>query len=403
MSRLALEAAIERARREATTGDATRFHVELQAIQTLDRAGQAPTTELRMLELVARARQADTASVDRLLDAMRPIAPSDWRQIRAWLVGAPEMEQPLYADFVRNLDRLVRLRTSPMTASRLTPILGTILVCSAITLAILSWRLSPVPPEDSASAVIRAVLEGDAAEFLDAMPAEWRATVLSAGRALAAGSSEVADSQARASIDELSAALTEASRSTGALPLARQLLGPAGSVADLRRLAEGVKLWGESPWLRMTAWGDGTAVAWRPAGEATLVWRTLLRHAPLGSWLPGWFGVDWRAEALSIPPTTVRLTASDEASRTLDAQVGSASWAITAVPVGHRWIPQAMTIEWPRWRVSLEDITKDLQSSADAEESLIASIDATTSWVRAWSDGETPPAPDDSVLPWWVP
>ena len=403
MSDFTLEAAMERARRAAMVGAAADFDAELQGIQTLDRDGSAPMRELRMLELVARARQADLAGVDRILASLEPLAPSDWHRVHGWLIGAPEMAHAAYAEFVRGLDRRQRRRVRVPAMRRITPVLAIALVASAISLLLLAWRLSPLPPEETNLLAIGSVLEARIDALEGAMPAEWASEARAAARALGAHASADAPAKATEAVDRLTKALRDAASSPAAGSLARQLVGPMGSADDLKRLAEGVQAWRGSPWLSIAAWSDGTATAWHPQGDALFAWQVLLRHAPLAAWLPGWFGADFRVDPLQPAAVRVRTVAQEDRSRTLQVQAGSVGWPLPAVRIGRHWTPRTMVDRWSRWQPSLAPDRCDTATAQLVEARMRDGVDAVAAWVQVRSSGQDMPAPDASALPWWVP
>ena len=402
MSDFTLEASFERARRAALAGDPVAFDTELQAIRTLDRYGTAPMRELRMLELVVRARQADLAAVDGLLSSLEPLAPSDWRQLHGWLIGAPEMEHATYAEFVRSLDRRRRQARMP-AARRLTPMLIIALVSSVTALLLLAWRVTPLPATETNRQAIESVLSGRWSDALAALPGAWSDRIGQTCSALAAKASPDMATRTIASVDALSKALEAAADSPLAPSLARQLVGPLGSAEDLRRLARGVQAWRESPWLSVAAWGDGRAASWSPQGEALFAWRTLLRHAPLTAWLPGWFGGDHRVDPLVDSAVSVRDVAREQDACILQVQLGATSWSLTTRRVGRHWVPAGMVDRWSLWQSTLDPATCDAAKTRLAEERLIMGLDAVTAWVNSWIQSSGTPAPALTELPWWVP
>lgn len=403
MSDFTLEAGLERARRAALAGQASAFDAELQAIQTLDRDGSAPMRELRLLELVARARQADLAAVDRVLASLQSLAPSEWRRVHGWLVGAPEMEHEAFADFVRSLDRRLRQRSLGPGARRLTPALAIALAASAAALALLAWRITPLPAEDTNRQAIESVLAGQSKDMESAMPDIWTRRLAETRLAIAAQASPEMAAKTTAAVEALAKALSDAASSPAAGSLARQLMGPLASPNDLTRLAEGVRGWCESPWLSASAWGDGRAMAWSPGGESLLAWRTLLRHAPLTAWLPGWFGGDFRVDPLQDPGVRVRGVAKDQDTRALQVQAGTASWPLTTRRVGRHWVPSGMVDRWTAWQADVDPARWDATRTRNLEERLVAGIEAFTRWIQAWSQGQGTPSPALTDLPWWVP
>lgn len=403
MSEFTMEAAVERARRAALSGQAAAFDSELQAIRTLDRDGTAPMRELRMLELVVRARQANLTAVDETLDALESLAPSEWHQVHSWLVGAPEMEHESFAEFVRSLDRRLRRRTQLPGARRLTPVLTITLVASVTALLLLAWRINPLPAEETNLQVIEGVLTGRFESVEDGLPTAWAAEVMQVRTAIATHASPEMAAKAAASLDALATTLSEAATAPAAGALARQLIGPLAQPSDLKRLAEGVRAWRESPWIAMSAWGDGRAPAWSPGGEALFAWRTLLRHAPLAAWLPGWFGSDFRVDPLQDPGVRVRSVAKDETTRAMKVEAGAVSWPMTARRVGRHWVPSAMVDRWIAWRVDLDPSRCNAAVTRQDEERLVAGVDAVSAWVRSCSRGAGTAAPSSAELPWWVP
>lgn len=403
MSDFTLEASFERARRAAMAGDPAAFDVELQAIRTLDRDGSAPMRELRMLELVTRARQADLTAVDAVLASLEPMAPSDWQRLHGWLVGAPEMEHASYAEFVRSLDRKRRRQTRVPSARRLTPMLAIAMVSSLAALLLLAWRLTPLPAHQTNRQAIEATLSGRWSDAMRALPHAWADRTEQARTALAAHASPEMATRITASMNALDQALDQAADSPRAPSLARQLVGPLGSAQDLRRLARGVKAWRESPWLSMAMWSDDRAADWTPEGDALFAWRTLLRHAPLTAWLPGWFGGDFRVDPLTEPAVSVREVAQEQDARTLRVQVGSSSWPLTTRRVGRHWVPTGMVDRWGLWQVALDPATCDASLARLDEERWIAGLDAVTAWVNSWIQSTGTPAPSLTELPWWVP
>lgn len=403
MSDFTLEAAMERARRAALAGQTTAFDVELQAIRTLDRDGTAPMRELRMLELVVRARQADLTAVDGILDALGSLAPSEWHRVHGWLVGAPEMEHESFAEFVRSLDRRLRRRSRLPGARRLTPVLAIALAASATALLLMAWRFTPLPPEETNLQVIEGVLTGRCESVEDGLPAAWVDRLTQVRTAIAPHASPEMATKATASLDALAKALSEACTAPAAGALSRQLIGPLAQPSDLRRLAEGVRGWRESPWIALSAWGDGRALAWSPSGEALFAWRTLLRHVPLAAWLPGWFGGDFRVDPLQDPGVRVRGVAKDETTRAMKVEAGTVSWPVTARRVGRHWVPSAMVDRWIGWQADLDPSRCNAAVTRQDEERLVAGLDAVTAWIQSWSQGAGTPAPARAELPWWVP
>lgn len=403
MSDFTMEAAVERARRSAVTGDAASLGSQVQGILTLDRDGTAPTRELRMLELVASARLADLAGVDRLLDSLEPLAPSDWRRLHGWLLDAPEMSHAAYADFVRELDRRQRRHHRVPAMRRFTPALAILLAASAISLLLLAWRVSPLPAEESNLLAIEAVLGGRWGALEEALPAAWRNDLNAAAAAVAAHASAQTRGQVTGEVQSLAKAVRDAALSPSGGALARRLIGPMASIDDLRRVADGLAAWSDSPWLHVTAWSDGSAARWQPQGDALFVWRVLLHHAPLGAWMPGWFGADFRVDPLRVPSVRVRPLVREEGARTLQVTIDAGEWPLSTVRVGRHWVPQPLVARWEQDRGSLTPERLNAEVTQRIEAQLAASMRAMTIWVRAWVDGTGPDAPDSSNLPWWVP
>ncbi|MEY2785678.1 MAG: hypothetical protein RL277_1888, partial [Planctomycetota bacterium] len=354
MTSIALSTALERAREAALVGDPASFTEHLRGIESLDRAGEAPTHELRMLALVAAARRADLHQVETLLEQAGTLPLSEWERVRRWLLAAPEMPIPAYAEFVRSLDRRIRKQTTIPAPRRWTPSLAIVLTGALLSLMVLAWRLSPRSPSQSNALAVRAVLAGDPGIVLEQLPSSWQEPCLQAGRLLAAHDSEAAWKSTEAAVDALIAGLHAASGSRSASRIAETLLGPRASRPDLDRVALGLMQWKAAPWLRVAAWGDPASLDWKPEGDALLAWRTALRHMPLGLWLPGWFSTQWQCEPLRGETVTVLRNSGDGARVTLQIVVGGHEWNAPATRVDRCWPPDALIDEWKAMQPRLD-------------------------------------------------
>ena len=171
MTNIVIETAVQHARAVALSGAPDQFDQALEAVVTLDRGGDAPLRELRMLAVVAAARRADLTAVEAALQSVGALAPSDWKSLHQWLLAAPEMQHDAYAAFVRDLDRRMRRSTNRSPARRLTAALAVLLVASCLSLLVLAWRVSARDPADQTQSVITGMLDGQPSTVLAGMPA----------------------------------------------------------------------------------------------------------------------------------------------------------------------------------------------------------------------------------------
>lgn len=403
MSAISLAMAVERARESALTGDAAAFEEHLRSVESLDRAGEAPTSELRMLAIVAAARRADLAEVDRLLAPIDPLPAHEWEQLRRWLLGAPEMQFEAYAAFVRSLDRRVRRKVSIPAARRWTPSIVMVLLGALLSLAILAWRTSAVDAAASNRQAMEAVLAGDAATLLDCVPSTWKARLLAAKDLMAANASPEATASVEKALTELSDALRAAAISPGATRVAETLLGPRATPEQLQNLAASVAEWQHSPWLKLESWSKPEALAWKPSGNAQLAWRTALRHMPLGLWLPGWFSTEWQHAPLQDEQVVVLRTSGDPSRITMQVLVGVREWKTTATRVERFWIPEALQDRWRDLDPRLDASRCTAAQSQACQQALAESLRSIAAWVARLTTNSSAIAPPTNEVPWWVP
>jgi len=343
--------------------------------------------------------------VEAALQSVGALAPSDWKSLHQWLLAAPEMQHDAYAAFVRDLDRRMRRSTNRSPARRLTAALAVLLVASCLSLLVLAWRLSARDPADQTQLAITGVLEGQPNTVLAAMPGAWADQLRVAVRQLSLVPPDQLKAEREATataVAALAKSLQQAATGANAATVAARWIGPNATVAQLQQLAAGFKAMQDSPWLDVTRWnGDGWP--WSPDAAGQFAWRTLLRHAPLGVWMPGLFGADWQCDARATPTVFVHATARSGPTATLLVQVGANSWHTPMVRIGRDWASGAIAERWPTWQPSLEpaactpDIARWLQSSmAQTAASLAA-------WTDRMAAGQDAPAPPVQDIGWWVP
>lgn len=403
MISIALRTAVERAREAALTGDAQTFPEHLRGIQSLDRSRLAPEHELRLLAIVAAARRADLAEVDAKLQAAGSLPNHEWDRVRRWLIGAPEMTIPAYADFVRTLDQRMRRQVKIPPSRRWTPSIAIVLAGALVSLAVLAWRLGAVDGGESNAATIEAVLSGRPDALLQQCPSAWRAELLEAGGLLAAHETSSEWAATQAAIEALSKSLRNAASSPAAVRIAETLIGPRATAQDLGKVAGGVLAWRDAPWLRVGAWSDPATWSWSPSDDARMAWRTALRHMPLGLWLPGLFSVQWRCEPLRETSVTVVRTSGDHSRSSLQAVVGTRDWTIPASRVGRLWVADPLIAQWPSVHATLVPETCTAPRAAACQRSITDVVRAIGAWIDRLSAGSTDPAPSTAEVPWWVP
>jgi hypothetical protein len=403
MTSVSLATAIERARESALTGDAGAFADHLRSVESIDRSGEAPTAELRMLSIVAAARQADLAEVDRLLAKVEPLPAHEWEALRRWLLAAPEMQFDAYADFVRSLDRRIRQRVSIPPARRWTPSIVMVLLGALLSLGILAWRTSMKDPATTTRAAIDAVLQGDPTALLDCLPPEWQDRLLAAKDLLAAQASAEATADIEKALNELSQAIRAAAASPAAGRISETLLGPRGTPQQLNALAASVSEWQHAPWLKLESWSRPDALAWKPSGDARLAWRAALRHMPVGLWLAGWFSAQWQCEPLQEESAVVLRTSGDTRQITLQILVGAHEWKTTASRVNRLWLPEALQDRWLELNPHLDPATCTAARSQDCQKALAESLRSIAAWITRLTTNASEVAPPAKEVPWWVP
>jgi|GEM_PF-2871602 len=405
MTSLVIEAAVERARTSALVGNAAEFNLAFQSVQTLDRDGEAPMHELRMLALVAAARLADLQGVETTLESLQPLSPSDWKRLRHWLVSAPEMQHANYIEFIRELDRRTRQsnRMSPMR--RWTPALAIVLIAACVSLLLLSWRLSPTDPSDDTRQLIIAVLDGSPSEIVNMLPRDWESSLRKAVATLAQTDGtdmHAAHEATNAAMLLLANALRTAAASPQATSIAERLVGPRATAEHLKLLAQGVELLRESPWLNISLWKDGDFWRWKPDTASVFALRTLLRHAPLSLWMPGLFSSEWRCDPRLEYSVFAHETARSGSSTTVRVQIGSNAWFVPTIRIGRRWASIGLDQMWPSWQQFLlpqactASVAQQLQSDCAA---VCASL---SGWIDKLSIGADQASPEVKQIPWWV-
>lgn len=402
MTSIALQTAIERARVAALSGDPATFAELRRGILSLDRDSTAPVRELRMLGVVAAARLADVGAVETGLAALDPIGPRERSTLRAWLLAAPELELPAYAEFVQSLDRRMRQDMAAPPARRWTPALVIVLGGALLSLLLLGWRLTPASPDRAARDAIMAVLDGDATALADALPASWRGQVRQATGALAMHADPTLARETQAAVEQLAAAIEAAARGPAADAVARTLVGPRADGAMLARLAAGVRAINESGWLDPSAWAS-RAWSWRPEGDALLAHRTLLRHLPLGIWATGWFSAGWRCDPLGTQDVAVHPTASAPDQATVVVHVGLDSWPATLARRDRTWVPRSLLERWAAWQEALDPERCTPERTQSLQRSIIASLRAIAEWVGKAGTPAGSSAPASPEVPWWLP
>jgi hypothetical protein len=375
----------------------------LRGVESLDRTGEASAAELRMLSIVAAARRADLAEVDRVLAQVEPLSGPEWEHLRRWLLAAPEMQFSAYAEFVRSLDRRMRRRVSVPPARRWTPSIVMILLGALLSLGILAWRTSALDPSATNQAAIDAVLRGDATELLGALPSAWRSRLRAARDSLAAQASTEATADVEKAILALADALRAAASSPAAARVAETLIGPRGTPAQLQSLAAGVTEWQHSPWLKLETWSRPDALAWKPSGDALLAWRTALRHMPLGLWLPGWFSAQWQCAPQQDERAMVLRTSGDPARITLQVLLGNREWKTTATRVERFWLPEGLQERWRELNPRLDAARCTAAQSQACQRALAESIRPVAAWIARLTANASEVSPAAAELPWWVP
>lgn len=402
MSGIALQTAIERARTAALAGDAASFAELRRGIQTLDRDGSAPARELVMLSVVAAARLADLPGVEQGLASLQPIGPRDWETLRVWLLGAPELSLPAYAEFVQSLDRRLRISVKAPPARRWTPAIAIVLGGALLSLLLLGLRLMPRPPAQVSREAISATLDGAPATLLATLPAEWRTQLREAGERLAPHGEPSLRDATHASMALLARSLDAAATAPGAGRIAARLLGPRADGTHLARLAEGVRRIDDGPWFDPAAWSD-EAWRWSPQGDALLAYRTLLRHLPLGVWATGWFAANWRCDPLATQDVAVHPTASDASQATIVVHIGMESWPATLARRDRTWVPRALLENWGAWAPELSPERCTAERTRALQQSIISTAGALEAWVRSLTQDPDAPPPSATQLPWWLP
>jgi hypothetical protein len=403
LTSVALSTAIERARESALRGDPAAFTEHLRGIESLDRAGEAPSHDLRLLALVAAARRADLREVERTLEQAGSLPASEWDRVRRWLLAAPEMPLPAYAEFVRSLDRRMRKQVKVPPSRRWTPSLAIVLVGSLLSLMVLAWRLSPRSPSTSTALAMRAVLAGDPAITMEQLPSTWQDRCLEAARLLAGHDTSAASQATEAAVDAVIAALHAASGGRAANRIAETLLGPRASGSDLDRVALGLMVWKGSPWLRVSAWGDPATLEWTPTGDALLAWRAALRHMPLGLWLPGWFSPRWQCEPLRGETVTVLRNSGDNSRATLQIVVGGQEWNAATTRIDRCWPPDALIDQWESIQQRLDPSRCTAAQALACQQSMADALQGIAAWIQRMAAGAIEPAPSAQEVPWWVP
>ena len=405
MTNIVIETAVQRARAIALSGAPDQFDEALEAVVTLDRGGEAPLRELRMLSVIAAARRADLTAVDAALQSVGALAPSDWKSMHQWLLAAPEMQHDAYAAFVRDLDRRMRRSTNRSPARRLTSALAALLVASCLSLLVLAWRLSTRDPADQTQLAITGVLDGQPNALLAAIPGAWADELRSAARQLSQLPTDQLNAErdaTTAAVASLTKSLQQAASCANASTVAERWIGPNATTSQLQRLAEGFKAMQDSPWLDVTRWHD-EGWSWSPDTEGQFAWRTLLRHAPLGVWMPGMFGVEWRCDARNTPTVFVHATARKGSIATLLVQAGANSWHTPLVRVGREWACGALVERWPTWQPSLEAAACTPVMARWLQASIAQTANALAAWTDRLAAGEDAPAPPVQDIGWWVP
>lgn len=403
MTSISLATAIERARESALTGDPSAFMDHLRGVESLDRAGEAPAAELRMLSIVAAARRADLAEADRVLVQVEPLSGQEWEQLRRWLLAAPEMQFNAYAEFVRSLDRRMRQRASIPPARRWTPSIVMVLLGTLLSLGILAWRTSAADPAITNRIAIDAVMQGDATALLDALPSAWRSRLLAAKDLLAAQASTEATADVEKSLLALAESLRTAAASPSAARVAETLLGPRGTPQQLQSLATGVTEWQHAPWLKLENWSKTDTLQWKPSGDALLAWRTALRHMPMGTWLPGWFSTQWQCAPLQEEHAMVLRNSGDPARITLQVLLATQEWKTTATRVERFWMPEALQERWRELDPHLDAAQCTAQQSQACQRALAERLRGVAAWIARLMANASDVTPSTKELPWWVP
>jgi len=402
MTTIALQTAIERARATALAGDAAAFAELRRGIATLDRDGEAPVRELHMLGVVAAARLADLPGVDQGLADLQPIAAREWSTLRAWLLGAPELSLPAYAEFVQSLDRRMRQTVKVPPSRRWTPALAIVLAGALLSLLLLGWRLTPAAPERASRDAIVAMLQGDAAAVTAALPGTWGNDLHEAARLLAAHRDPALLDATHAALALLATTLEGAANAPNATRLAERLMGPHADASHLKRLASGVRSIDASPWVDPSKW-EKEAWAWRPTDDALFAHRTLLRHLPLGVWFGGWFSASWRCDPLGTQDVSVNATADDATQATIVVQIGMDSWPATLARRERSWVPRTLLEHWGAWQPQLAPERCTADRTHALQQAIVTAARTLEEWVRTAATDADAPLPPALQLPWWVP
>jgi hypothetical protein len=252
---------------------------------------------------------------------------------------------------------------------------------------------------------ISGVLDGQPSTVLGAIPGAWADQLRGATRQL----SQVPPDQLKAEREATTAAmqalaksLQQAASGANAATVAARWIGANATTAQLQQLAAGFKAMQDSPWLDVNRW-NGEGWSWSPDAAGQFAWRTLVRHAPLGVWVPGLFGADWQCDARTTPTVFVHATARNGPTATLLVQLGAKSWHTPMVRIGRDWASAAIGERWPTWQPSLEPAA----CTPDMARWLQASIAQTANALAAWTDrmaaGQDAPAPPVQDIGWWVP
>lgn len=361
--------------------------------------------ELRMLSVVAAARRADLSAVEGALRSVGALAPSDWKSLHQWLLAAPEMQHDAYAAFVRDLDRRMRRSTNRSPARRLTAALAVLLVASCLSLLVLAWRLSARDPADQTQSVITGVLDGQPETVLAAAPGAWADALRGATRQLTLVSPDQLKAEREATSAAMAAlanSLQQAAGSAHAATVAARWIGPDATTTQVQQLAAGVQAMRESPWLDVTRW-NSEGWSWSPDGAGQFFWRALLRHAPLGVWMPGMFGADWQCDPRTTPSVFVHATARSGPTATLLVQVGASSWHTPMARIGRDWASNALAERWPGWQPSLEPAACTPEMARKLQSSIAQTATSLATWTDRLAAGEDAPAPPVQDIAWWVP
>ncbi len=403
MTSLVIEAAMERARQIAIGGDATTFENEVQSILSLDRLGEAPVRELRMLAVVAAARRADLEAVDETLASLSPLAPSDWATIHRWMLAAPDMQHETYSDFVRDTDRRMRSTGRIPPAKKWTPVLAALLIVSIVTLLVIGYRLANNDPSQRTHTLLSAVLRGETGTFLSTLPPQWQHSIDLALTELRSHDTAAEAADTLAAIDSLHAALSKAAASHYALHIARQLLSDHATPGDLAVVAQGILNFKDCPWLQVSQWGLPAAWEWKPSSDGERAYGSALRHMPLAVWLPGCVSPIWKLDPMTSPALHVRVTGRTDSTATVTVQVGFDPMSTPVMREQGCWLPQRLIERWPVLQAELAPERCTQQRAQEIQQSIARSIYGCAAWIDRLAGGSQEPAPTVSEVAWWVP